>query len=155
MKRREALSTLGVAGAAVLAGCAPASTSSNAGTSTTTTGSSPATQSAGSKVASLEDFKAVGAFKEVTAGSTPVVISRVAGPQKGGLSVGDVHLVALSRICTHLGCFVGSPKDGVLGCGCHGSVFDATTGAVKQGPANQPLKAFTLEARADGIYLVG
>lgn len=150
MKRREAVTVIGVTGAAVLAGCAPTATQ------TATPQSAGATQgpvaAPGVKVGTLEDFKTVGAFKEVSVGSSPALVSRVASPQQGGLSVGDVHLVALSRVCTHLGCLVGSPKNGAVDCGCHGSEFDAATGAVKKGPASQPLKAFKLETRADGIY---
>jgi Rieske Fe-S protein len=141
---------IGVTGAAMLSGCVP---SNNSGTATpqatVSTGSQGPVAAPGIKVGTLEDFKTVGAFKEVTVGSTPVVVSRVAS---GGTKFGDANLAALSRLCTHLGCLVGSPKDNAVDCGCHGSVFDATTGAVKQGPASQPLKSFKLEARSDGIY---
>ncbi|HEY3468787.1 MAG TPA: Rieske (2Fe-2S) protein [Amycolatopsis sp.] len=45
---------------------------------------------------------------------------------------------AFSAICTHQGCTV-APKGADLVCPCHGSVFNALTGEVKQGPANKPL----------------
>jgi thiosulfate dehydrogenase (quinone) large subunit len=47
-------------------------------------------------------------------------------------------LTALSAVCTHAGCQV-DYQGGQLVCPCHGSVFDARTGAVVQGPASQPL----------------
>ena len=49
----------------------------------------------------------------------------------------DVH--AFSSRCTHLGCTVNSVSKGKIFCPCHGSVFDARTGAVVQSPATSPL----------------
>ncbi len=54
----------------------------------------------------------------------------------------DGSVTALSAICTHAGCQVsyqGGATGGQLVCPCHGSVFDAKTGAVIQGPAVTPL----------------
>jgi Rieske Fe-S protein len=44
-----------------------------------------------------------------------------------------------SAICTHMGCTV-APKGQELDCPCHGSRYNAFTGAVLQGPAPKPLK---------------
>jgi Rieske Fe-S protein len=44
-----------------------------------------------------------------------------------------------SAICTHQGCAVGSVSRGAINCPCHGSKFSASTGAVLNGPAKQPL----------------
>ena len=59
--------------------------------------------------------------------------------------------VGFSAICTHLGCTVnaGGPQ---LHCPCHGSIFDAFTGAVVQGPAPSPLPAITVTV--EGGYVV-
>jgi Rieske Fe-S protein len=46
--------------------------------------------------------------------------------------------VCFSAICTHLGCTV-QPAGKTLNCPCHGSIYDALTGAVIQGPAPKPL----------------
>jgi len=54
----------------------------------------------------------------------------------------DGAVTALSAICTHAGCQVSyqpGASGGQLVCPCHGSVFDATSGAVIQGPALTPL----------------
>ncbi|MFD0328596.1 Rieske 2Fe-2S domain-containing protein [Streptacidiphilus monticola] len=40
-----------------------------------------------------------------------------------------------SAICTHAGCVVDGVKDGAISCPCHGSTFNASTGAVTGGPA--------------------
>ena len=45
---------------------------------------------------------------------------------------------ACSAICTHAGCRV-EYQAGALPRPCHGSIFDSRTGAVRQGPATQPL----------------
>jgi Rieske Fe-S protein len=58
----------------------------------------------------------------------------VAQPQKGTYK-------AFSAVCTHAGCVVDSVKGTTVSCPCHGSQFDAETGAVVQGPASQPLPA--------------
>jgi Rieske Fe-S protein len=47
-------------------------------------------------------------------------------------------VVAFSAICTHQGCTVNS-GGAQLHCPCHGSVYNAFTGAVVQGPAPLPL----------------
>jgi len=62
----------------------------------------------------------------------------------------DVH--GFSATCTHQGCTVDSVQDGVIGCPCHGSRFDATTGAVVSGPATRPLPKVTVEVRDGTVY---
>ncbi len=47
--------------------------------------------------------------------------------------------VAFRAVCTHAGCTVQSGSGDVLTCPCHGSQFDAATGAVVRGPAQRPL----------------
>lgn len=49
-------------------------------------------------------------------------------------------VAAFSAICTHQGCTVNAGGS-QLHCPCHGSIFDAGTGAVVNGPASQPLPA--------------
>ena len=47
---------------------------------------------------------------------------------------------AFSAICTHMGCTVAPSADGKeLDCPCHGSKYNATTGAVIHGPAPKAL----------------
>ena len=81
-------------------------------------------------------------------------------PDGGGLVVEDANVVivrdgedvrAFSAICTHQGCVVASPQDGSIACPCHGSVFDAATGEVTQGPATAPLDAVAVTVQGDEI----
>jgi thiosulfate dehydrogenase (quinone) large subunit len=61
------------------------------------------------------------------------------------------ELAACSAICTHAGCQVGYAQ-GALVCPCHGSVFNARTGAVEQGPATQPLARKRVVRRGGELY---
>ena len=64
-----------------------------------------------------------------------VIVDNVVVTRSGS----DVH--AFSAICTHQGCKVDKVSGGKIKCPCHGSVFDASTGAVVAGPAPSPLPA--------------
>ena len=56
----------------------------------------------------------------------------------------DGTLHAVSATCTHMGCTVDYNKDkGYMVCPCHGSEF-AWDGKVLHGPANRPLKQYTV-----------
>ncbi len=109
---------------------------------------------AGIKIGTPADFSSIGSFKNANLDGNPAIIARIAKPQAAGISIGEIHLIARSTVCTHVGCGVSAPVNNELGCPCHGSVFDLETGAVKQGPAGKPLPAFKLEARSDGIYVI-
>jgi Rieske Fe-S protein len=62
----------------------------------------------------------------------------------------EVH--AFSAVCTHQGCTVDKVVDGTIDCPCHGSRFDANTGAVVSGPASRPLPSIPVVVRAGSIY---
>ena len=55
--------------------------------------------------------------------------------------------MALSLVCTHLGCTVEQKEDGFT-CPCHGSRYDAN-GNVLRGPAQKPLRALRVEITSD------
>ncbi|HEX4691919.1 MAG TPA: TQO small subunit DoxD [Solirubrobacteraceae bacterium] len=65
----------------------------------------------------------------------------------------DGSLSACSAICTHAGCRV-EYQAGALLCPCHGSIFDSRTGAVRQGPATQPLAVKRVVEEGGSIYAV-
>jgi Rieske Fe-S protein len=65
-------------------------------------------------------------------------------------SAGDVH--AFSAVCTHQGCTVDTVAEGTIDCPCHGSRFDADTGAVSNGPAASPLPPVAVVVRAGDVF---
>jgi Rieske Fe-S protein len=72
-------------------------------------------------------------------------------PEGGGVILDPQNVVltretgdkvhAFSAVCTHQGCIVNKVANGQISCPCHGSVFNANTGAVENGPATAPLPA--------------
>jgi nitrite reductase/ring-hydroxylating ferredoxin subunit len=91
------------------------------------------TQEAGAgfmAVARADDLKEgkVQAFKVL---DTKVAVANVGGT-----------FYAFDDTCTHEGCSLseGDLEETILTCGCHGSQFDVTNGAVLEGPAQEPVK---------------
>lgn len=84
-------------------------------------------------------------------------------PEGGGKVFADQGLVvtqptagqfkAFSSKCTHQGCAVKDVANGMINCPCHGSMFDATDGSVKGGPAKAPLPAAAIRVEGDSITL--
>jgi Rieske Fe-S protein len=60
---------------------------------------------------------------------------------------------AFSSKCTHQGCAVSRVADGVITCPCHQSLFDASDGSVKGGPATAPLPPTPIKVDGDSITL--
>jgi cytochrome b6-f complex iron-sulfur subunit len=60
--------------------------------------------------------------------------------------------IALSPICTHLGCTVEVEPARIV-CPCHGSTYDRQ-GNVLQGPAQRPLARYAVETTADGVLVI-
>ena len=64
----------------------------------------------------------------------------------------DGRYVALSPICTHLGCTVEIERDRLV-CPCHGSTYDRL-GAVVRGPAERSLTRYSAEMETDGVLVI-
>lgn len=139
--RRSALRGLGVAIAAGVAGYLVARTSSAArGTGLTTAANGyGAARTQGRRLAGVEQVPMGGG---VILTGARIVLTRD--------SNGTVH--GFSAVCTHQGCTVTSVHNGVIGCPCHGSRFDARTGAVLAGPAPRPLPPIPVVIHDGDIY---
>ena len=74
------------------------------------------------------------------------------------LSRTKTGLVALNGSCTHKGCTVALNKTKLV-CPCHGSVFEASSGAVVLGPSGAPkssikaLSKYKVMEKAGNIYI--
>ena len=97
-------------------------------------------------IAKVEEVPEEGTFGVVKATGEPVCLIRHAG-----------RITAVSDNCTHqdfamsLGDVL---PDGTIQCAWHGARFDSATGAVRQGPASDPLPVFAVRIE-DGMILVG
>lgn len=62
-------------------------------------------------------------------------------------------LIALSRVCTHLGCLIRYDKESKqLVCPCHAGIFDLE-GAVVAGPPPKPLRKLPLRVEHENIII--
>jgi len=105
---------------------------------------SPPAGDSGSKKLVLDKKEIpAGESKDIIFNSAPgVVINR---PDQG--------YVALSRVCTHLGCLVDFQKDKKrLLCPCHAGSYDLS-GNVLAGPPPKPLQQLPLKVEGDSIII--
>ena len=79
---------------------------------------------------------------------------RIAEPPLAVFSVGD-RPYAIDDTCPHRGCSLadGSLEGTTLTCGCHGSQFDVTTGALVRGPATAGVRAFPARYEGDAAVV--
>jgi Rieske Fe-S protein len=99
----------------------------------------PATQDGGRMLVAVDQVPVGGG---VVLGKEKVVVTRPAA---------DV-VRAFSAVCTHQGCTVDAVADGTIDCPCHGSSFDAATGAVRHGPAARALPAVAVVVRSGKVF---
>lgn len=142
LSRRSLLRGFAVAAVAGVAGYVLARNSSAArakGASTAANGYGAAPKAGGKPLVPLDKVPVSGGL--ILTGPR-VVLTR--GP-------GDaVH--AFSAVCTHQGCTVNSVAKNVILCPCHGSRFNAQTGAVISGPASRPLPPIAITVRGGQIF---
>jgi Rieske Fe-S protein len=119
------------AGAAALAACSSGSSGGSG---------SGQKNPAGKPLARLDDIP-IGQAKAVKLpDGGPAIVARTAKDE----------VACFSAICTHMGCTV-ALKDKQLDCPCHGSRFNALTGAVLEGPATAPLEKVTVKVSGDQV----
>jgi cytochrome b6-f complex iron-sulfur subunit len=85
----------------------------------------------------------VGGAKDLVLNDLPIIV--INRPEKG--------YIALSRVCTHLGCLVEYQKGTeVLLCPCHAGKFDLD-GNVISGPPPQPLPRLALKVEGNSLVI--
>lgn len=104
--------------------------------------STPATKApaAAGAIAALSDVPVGGAISAKGSDGKPIIVAQ---PTAG-------QVVAYTAICTHMGCTV-APSGKDLNCPCHGSKFNALTGAVVNGPAARPLAKVDVKVEAGQV----
>lgn len=122
------------------------------------------------RIGGLSDFGEDYDALEFILEAHPGIALRLPEPLPGGLSTNGMHLVAFSRVCTHLGCIANINRDleavafafnyrttsPVLTCHCHLSVFAPDrAGRAVSGPAIEPLPRIALEVAGEELYAVG
>jgi Rieske Fe-S protein len=140
--RREALYTIGMAAASTaLCGC----TRSGSDDPGVPTGiAEMCGDNACLRISDNPELELVGGIVFVSVGNKQLFIQRVS----------DTELTALSASCTHAACTVVFNGNDRFDCPCHGSSFDAATGAVLRAPANRPLDDFEVVLAGDDVTIM-
>ena len=162
ISRRTALvGALGGAGALAVAACGTGSggssdtsaagredppASSPARTDPAPTGTSAETSDDSGSSDALADLNSITVGEAVAAklDGKPVLVARPT----------STTAACFSAICTHQGCTV-APAGKQLQCPCHGSVYDATTGAVISGPAPRALDKIAVTVEGGEVLPAG
>jgi thiosulfate dehydrogenase [quinone] large subunit len=142
------LSTGGTGTTTTTAGGTGTTTTTAGGTGSTAPGTTAGSVPKGTKIGLASDVPVGGAasFTDPASGQPAYVVQPAAGDYLG-----------FSAICTHEGCtvnFVRSTE--TFDCPCHGSIYNAKTGAVLQGPAPAPLPSIPIAlGPGDELYADG
>lgn len=124
ISRRSVLASGAIgAGTLALAACG----SSGSGSNNSKGSDKAAASTAPGTIITLADVPVGGCASAKNDGAPVLVSQKTAG-----------EVAAFSAICTHEGCTV-KPAGTEFHCPCHGSKYDAFTGAVITGPAPRPL----------------
>ncbi len=128
--RRHVVAAVASAGGLVALAACSSGSSSSAGSdgSAGSAGGGSAGGAAGTVLTPLSGVPVGSAVSAKDSAGNPLLVAQ---PSAG-------KVVAFSAICTHQGCTV-APAGTKFQCPCHGSMYDAATGAVLQGPAPRPL----------------
>jgi Rieske Fe-S protein len=123
------------AGLGLVAACGPSNDSSGSG-------GAAATAQAGANGSGSAPSGGIVALSSITVGEA--VAATIDGKPAVVARPTDNTAAAFSAICTHMGCTV-NVDGAVLKCPCHGSQYNALTGAVTQGPAPRNLPAIPVK----------
>jgi thiosulfate dehydrogenase [quinone] large subunit len=136
-------------------------TKSNSGSGTLptpaqTSSPSPGATSPSAPGGSHPPGKALGPAKDVPVGGSASFTDPGTGDPAIVIQAKAGKFLAFDAVCPHAGCTVGyDQSNAVIVCPCHGSQFNAGTGAVETGPAPTGLKPITIAEGGDGqLYAV-
>lgn len=133
--------------AAVGLGAVAVGTLAACGSSTPAPGAVSPSSSAGSTTSGSAASGTTVAKADVPVGGGKVVDQVVVTQPTAG------DFKAFTAVCTHNQCLVSKIEGGNIVCTCHGSTFDAATGAVKGGLATAPLAAKTVTVSGDNLVV--
>lgn len=145
-RRQVVTAAAGVAGLAALAACGssgssdPQAAGTAGGAAAGGAAGGGAANGGGAVLAKLSSVPVGSAVVAKAASGAPVVVSQPAAGK----------VVAFSAVCTHQGCTV-APAGTRFECPCHGSAYDAATGAVLHGPAKRPLAKVDVRVQGDDV----
>ncbi len=132
-------------GTSTTPGSAATTTTGPAAGPTTTTGATGGTTPPGTAIGKVSEIPVGGAgtFTDPASGQPGLAIRSAADT-----------VVAFDAVCPHAGCTVGySRSNQLIVCPCHGSEFDASTGAVVQGPATRGLRVIPAAVAGGQLYV--
>jgi thiosulfate dehydrogenase [quinone] large subunit len=139
---KNAGSSLSPSAGASTAGTSAAATASPHEAATAAPGQTPPGQAIGP--ASGVPVGQAASFTDPSSGDPSIVLQPKAGT-----------FVAFDAVCPHAGCTVGyDAAQKVIACPCHGSQFNAATGAVEVGPATTGLKKLAVAEGSNGQLYV-
>ena len=123
----------------------------------TSTSTSTSTSTTVAPAASIPPGKKLGAASVVPVGGSATFSDPATGDPGLVIQGTSGHFVAFDAVCPHAGCTVAYQRGAkVIACPCHGSEFNAQTGAVETGPASQDLRVIPLQLGTDGnLYVDG
>jgi thiosulfate dehydrogenase [quinone] large subunit len=138
---------------------ATAATLPTGGTTASTGTTSPPTTAAGGTTPSTSAAEpkgtAIGPAADVPVGGSAAFTDPKSGDPSLVIHPTADRFVAFDAICPHAGCTVAyDPSIRRIACPCHGSQFNAETGAVLQGPATYGLTALKIAEGGDGKLYV-
>ncbi|MGB2571200.1 Rieske (2Fe-2S) protein [Micromonospora citrea] len=147
--RRTVLACAGAAGAGVLlTGCQTYGEAAAPGGAPAASGGAPAA-SGGAAAPADAAAAALATVADIPVGGGKVFAAEgvvVTQPEAGTIK-------AFAAKCTHAGCTVSEVRERAIVCRCHNSAFDIADGAVRGGPARQPLPAAGVTVDGDNIRL--
>lgn len=126
-----------------------------AGTNTAQTATAASSHPATAAPSRTPPGTAIGPARDVPVGQAASFTDPASGDPSVVIRPRSGTFVAFDAVCPHAGCTVGyDPAQKVIICPCHGSQFNASTGAVEVGPATAGLKKLGIAQGPNGQLYV-